>query len=409
MKTTAVQGQIPIAERLGFAEPCSSVFRMIRGLREKVPTPAPLIDLSIGAPDGAPGVGIVAELKNRITQQDQHSYPPGKGERILRDAIATWYSSRFGVSLDPDREVLPVIGAKRVVIDIALALAEQATAILAPTIGYPSYTVASRVAGAPLVYYQTCRTHAFAPNLESVDEANQERASLLYCNYPNNPTGAVLGAEGFERLIDFGNAHDIVICHDNPYSEIVFDDNIAPSILQFPRGKETAIEIFSFSKTFNMAGWRIACVVGRADVISLLHALREDLDSGLFSPIQYAAARALDLYSEYEVKIRQSMKYEKRRDVVIDALKALNWDFFNPGGGMYVWAKAPTGDAMAFVRRLYEMTGVLFVPGDAYGPDGKGWIRIGLVAPCNRLEEAFGRIEKEGASLLDIDAQSQTK
>lgn len=378
----------------------SFVFRILRELKETINPPEPPIDLSIGAPDAPPPRQVVEKLQQEVSRNDVHSYPSGRGEAILREAIAEWYLERFGVLLDPETEVLPVLGAKRALVDIAIAIAGSQAAVLAPTVGYPTYTIAAYLAGSPLFYYDVPISQNYAPCVEALDPDILTHAKLLYFNYPHNPTGAVLEPTDFEHLIYIAHKYGLVLCHDNAYSEITFDGFIAPSVLQFPGAKEVAIELITFSKTFNMAGWRVACVAGNADIISLIRELREDLDSGLFIPIQLAAAEALKLYFREDIRTKQSQKYERRRDVVLSALKSLGWEYFRPRGAMYVWARPPIEDAIVFTKRLYRLTGVLVVPGDAYGPAGRGWVRISLVHDCPVLEEAFSRIARLDPSVF---------
>ena len=373
--------------------PESHIFVMLNELRKEIP-PEKLITLSIGSPDGSPDPEIVAETVRQLHREDVHGYPSSVGLQTLREGIAQWYLDRFNVSLDPDSEVLVTMGGKRTLIDLAADFVNPGEILLVPDIGYSTYRVACLLAGGVPAYYHLIRDAGYNPDLSSIEKSVLKKTKLVFLNYPHNPTGAVEKPGTFEEATALALRYGFIICHDNPYSEIAFDGITNRSFLNCEGGREVGVELFSFSKLFNMAGWRIACLVGNKEIVQTVRRLKSDYDSGVFTPVQFAATKALAICKDHSIAARQSEKYQKRRDTVLSYLKELEWDYFKPQGAIYVWVSPPVRDTEEFVRKLARKTGVLLTPGRAFGPGGDGWVRISLVCDEATLQRAFDRIRR---------------
>jgi len=381
--------------------PEAEVFQMLRKLKQQGMWGGEVIDLTVGSPDGPPEKEIIESLVEHVKKQDVHGYGNIAGEREFREQVAIWYRKVYRVELDPDQEVLPLIGSKRVMIDMAIDLVNPGKNVLIPEIGYPTYKIAAVIARGVPFRYQLDEENGYTPVFSSVERNVLLNSDLMYLNYPQNPTGAGVEGDSFVEAIQLAKEFGFTICHDNAYGPISFDGRINPSFLQFDGAKETGVEVFSFSKVFNMAGWRVACMVGSSEVINIVRQTLVDYTAGIFTPIQFAASRALEIFFSHDIAHRQSQKYEKRRDVVVSCLEEIGWDFFKPKGGFYVWAGPPVEDTLPFVSRLFELTGVLVTPGIAYGPKGSKYIRIGLVHNEDLLKEAFARMKKVGSVLYE--------
>jgi LL-diaminopimelate aminotransferase len=321
-----------------------------------------------------------------------HQYPTNHGSQALREAAVGFYRDRFGVELDPGSEVVPALGGKEAVGHIALALLDPGDVALAPDPGYPPYTSGPLFANAEVHFLPLSEENAFLPDLESIPADTLARANVLYLNYPNNPTGAVVQPGYFEQAVEFARANRLVVVHDNAYSEICFDGYRAPSFLETPGAKEVGVEIFSPSKGWNMTGWRSGLVAGNAEVVERYRQLKTNLDSGMFEAVQRATVAALTTARDFPREM--SEVYRRRRDLVVEALAAIGLEVAPPKATPYFWVRVPEGHTSeSFTELVLEEAGVLVSPGPAYGPSGEGFFRISLTVPDDRLEEAVRRIE----------------
>jgi LL-diaminopimelate aminotransferase len=352
-----------------------------------------VISLGIGDPDRPTPALIVEAMQEAVTEPDTHRYPTNRGREDFRAAVCDFYERRFDVKLDREREVIPAIGAKEAIFNLNLALLDPGDYALAADPGYPVYTAGPWLAGAEPVLMALQPERGFTPDLEAIDADVRSRAKLMYLNYPNNPTGAVVPEGFFERAVEFARENDILIVHDNAYSEIAFDGYRAPSFLATPGAKEVGIEVFSLSKGYNMTGWRCAVVVGNAEAIHTYWRLKTNIDSGLFEAVQLAAIAALEPDADAEVASMNEL-YVRRRDLVCDALRKIGVDVHPPRATIYVWAPVPEGfdSSAAYCEHVLEQAAVVLSPGSIYGPAGEGWFRISLTTPDERLLEAVERL-----------------
>ena len=357
-----------------------------------------VISLGIGDPDRLTPPLIVEAMQEAVTEPETHRYPSNRGREDFRAAVCDFYSRRFDVTLDTAREIIPAIGAKEAIFNLNLAFLDSGDMALASDPGYPVYTGGPLLVGAEPVVMPLVPELGFAPDLEAIDEATAGRAKLMYLNYPNNPTGAVVPAGFFARAIEFAREHDILIVHDNAYSETTYDGYRAPSFLEVPGGKDVGIEVFSLSKGYNMTGWRCAAVLGNAKAIEHYWRLKTNIDSGLFEAVQLAGIAALSPDADAEVASMNEL-YRRRRDLVCDALAKAGVHVTPPKGTIYVWAQVPESfaDSAAYCEHLLEQAGVVVSPGAAYGPNGEGWFRIALTTPDDRLAEAVERLASLGS------------
>jgi LL-diaminopimelate aminotransferase len=360
-----------------------------RKIREKKAAGVDVISLGIGDPDTPTPGPVVEALCAGVRDRGTHQYPSNRGRPELREAFAGFYERRFGVTLDPATEIIPALGAKECVFNLNLALLDPGTVALAADPGYPVYTGGPLIAGAEAVLMPLVPELGFAPDLDAIGGEVAERARLMFINYPNNPTGAVVPDGLFEGVVEFGRAHDVLIVHDASYTETTFEGYVAPSFLETPGAKDVGVEIFSLSKGWNMTGWRTAAIVGNAEAVDTYWRLKTNIDSGMFEAVQLAAAAALDAGPPEEMKA----VYERRRDLVCDALAEIGVDVTPPRGTIYVWAPVPEGHTSAsFCELVLEESGVVVSPGGAYGPNGEGFFRISLTVADARLAEAVERL-----------------
>ncbi len=350
-----------------------------------------VISLGIGDPD-TPTPGLVVDaLSAAATDPGTHQYPSNRGRPEFRRAVADFYARRFGVELDPDTEIIPALGAKECIFNLNLAFLDAGDAALAADPGYPVYTGGPVLAGADSVALPLLPERGFAPDLDAVPAADRERARLLFLNYPNNPTGAVVPDGLFEQTVAFARAHDILAVHDASYTETTFDGYVAPSFLATPGAKEVGVEVFSLSKGYNMTGWRTAAIVGRAEAIDSYWRLKTNIDSGMFEAVQVAAVAALERGGDAAATM--SEVYRGRRDLVCDALRDIGVEVNPPKATIYVWAPVPAGHSSAsYCELVLEESAVVLSPGSAYGASGEGFFRISLTVPDERLGEAVERL-----------------
>ena len=364
-----------------------------RKIAAKKATGADVISLGIGDPDRPTPPLIVQAMQEAVTEPQTHQYPSNRGREDFRVALSDFYARRFDVEIDPATEVIPAIGAKEAIFNLNLAFLDPGDVALASDPGYPVYTGGPLLVGAEPVVMPLLPELGFVPDLDSIDAQAIQRAKLMYLCYPNNPTGAVVPPGFFERAIEFAREHDILIVHDNAYSEITFDGYRAPSFLATPGAREVGIEVFSLSKGYNMTGWRCAAVLGNTQAIEDYWRLKTNIDSGLFEAVQLAGITALSPDADAEVASMNEL-YRRRRDLVCEALVKIGVDIHPPKGTIYVWAPVPEGFAssVAYCEHVLDQAAVVISPGSAYGPSGEGWFRISLTTPDERLAEAVQRL-----------------
>jgi LL-diaminopimelate aminotransferase len=352
-----------------------------------------VISLGIGDPDTPTYPAIVEAAQRAVADPSTHQYPSNRGRQEFREAFAAFYARRFGVELDPDGEVMPAIGAKECIFNLNLAFLDPGDVALAADPGYPVYTAGPTLAGAEAVPMPLVPDRGFVPDLDAIAADQRARARLMYLNYPNNPTGAIVPDGFFEEVVAFARAFDILVVHDNAYSETTYDGYVAPSFLATPGAKEVGVEVFSLSKGYNMTGWRCAAIVGNADAVAQYWRLKSNVDSGLFEAVQLAGVAALAPERDADVRAMNAV-YARRRDLVCDALRAAGVDVTPPKGTIYVWAPVPEGfaTAAAYCEHVLEQAAVAISPGGAYGAGGEGFFRISLTTPDERLLEAVERL-----------------
>jgi LL-diaminopimelate aminotransferase len=366
-----------------------------RKIAEKRAAGVDVISLGIGDPDTPTYAPIVAAAQRAVADPTTHQYPSNRGRREFREAVAGFYQRRFGVRLDPETEVMPAIGAKECIFNLNLAFLDPGDVALASDPGYPVYTGGPLMAGGEPHLMGLEPELGFAPDLAAIAADVLARARLMFINYPNNPTGAVVPDGLFAAAIELARANDFLVVHDNAYSETTFDGYVAPSFLATPGSKDVGVEVFSLSKGYNMTGWRCAAIVGNAEAIAQYWRLKSNIDSGLFEAIQLAGAAALAPDVDADVRAMNAV-YERRRDLVCDALAQAGVQVTPPRGTIYVWAPVPEGfaSAAAYCEHVLEQAAVVISPGGAYGPNGEGFFRISLTTPDDRLLEAVERISR---------------
>jgi len=352
-----------------------------------------LIDLGVGDPDLPTPKAIVERLKAAAEDSKNHRYPSYEGMIEFRKAIAKWYERRFGVHLDPEREVLSLIGSKEGIAHIPLAFVDPGDYVLVPSPGYPVYNVATLFAGGIPYFLPLRKERGFLPDLSEVPSSVAEKARLLFINYPNNPTAAVAERPFYEEVIAFANRYGVIVCHDAAYSEMAFDGFRPLSFLEVKGAKDVGIEFHSLSKTFNMTGWRIGFAVGHPEIIAGLGKVKTNIDSGLFQAIQEAGIEALHHFDTPLPKMIET--YERRRDVMVSGLREIGLALERPKATFYLWVEVPRGYTSArFATLLLEKAGIVVTPGNGFGEAGEGFVRMALTVDETRLREAVERLKK---------------
>ena len=381
-----------IAERLKDlpAYVFATVGRRVRALQAEG---MDVIRLDIGSPDLPPPGSVVDMLDRSARDSHKHGYPPFFGTPALRAAIASYYRRRFGVELNPESQVLPLIGSKEGIFHLPMAFVDPGTVVLVPDPGYPTYRNAVHLVGGELHPMPLLEENGWLPDLEAIPADVLSRARVMWLNYPNNPTTALAPLSFLERAVAFARAHDLLLTYDNPYADVTWDGYVAPSVLQVSGAMDVAVEFNSFSKLYNMAGWRIAMVVGNAEAVAALARLKTNADTGIFQPLQDAAVVALETDEDWLAHRNES--YRERRQVVTAALDRLGLSYTPSSATLYVWARLPDGrPSVDFTAALLEEAGVSIAPGAAYGDHGEGYVRITLCHPPQRLAEAMERWER---------------
>ena len=352
-----------------------------------------LIDLSIGDPDIPTPKHIVERMKKAVANPAHHRYPSYEGMLSFRQAVADWYKKRFNVSLNPQSEVLSLIGSKEGIGHIPLAFINPGDVVLVPSPGYPVYPVATLFAGGKVHIMPLVKKNNFLPDLKAIPVSILKKTKLMFINYPNNPTAAVADRGFYKDVINFAVKNNIIVCHDAAYSEIYYGGQRPLSFLQMPGAKEVGIEFHSLSKTYNMTGWRIGFAVGNEKVLAGLGKIKTNLDSGIFQAIQEAGIEALTTDDLVLKKIRNT--YQERRDILYRGLKDIGLEVEKPMATFYLWVQVPKGfDSSGFVALLLEKAGVLATPGNGFGAPGEGYVRFALTVSAKRIKEAVERIRK---------------
>ena len=369
-----------------------------RKIAEKKAAGVDVISLGIGDPDTPTFPKVVEAGQAALADPSTHQYPSNRGRAEFRDAMAAFYSDRFGVELDPATEIIPAIGAKECIFNLSLAFLDSDSLALASDPGYPVYSAGPKLAGADAYLMPLVPERGFTPDYSAIPAEVREKARILFINYPNNPTGAIVPDGFFEETVAFAKENEILVVHDNAYSETTYDGYVAPSFLATPGAKDVGVEVFSLSKGWNMTGWRCAAIVGNEAAVSAYWKLKSNVDSGLFDAVQLAGARALQADVREDVA-RMCDLYARRRDLVCAALAKAGVEVSSPKGTIYVWAPVPSGfeTAADYCEHVLEATGVVISPGGAYGPNGEGFFRISLTTPDDRLSEAVDRISALGS------------
>ena len=369
-----------------------------------------VIHLDIGSPDLAPPENVIEELCSAARRSDSHGYSGYRGIPALRKAIAVHYERRFGVAQDPDSSVVPLIGSKEGIVNLALACLDPGDQALVPDPGYAAYVMGAALAGAHVHRFRLDAQMGYLPDLEDIPADVAARATLLWLNYPNNPTGATAELAFLEKAVDYAGRHDLLLCHDAPYSDLTYGSYVAPSLLQVPGAEEVAVEFNSLSKTANMAGWRVGMAVGNSAALDALAQVKSNVDSGLFRPLQEAAVKALATGDDW-VSDRNEV-FRERLEIMVEALNAIGFEARCPQATMYVWAQIPmhlrnlehdeadgpaASPAERFALGLLQRTGVAVAPGSLFGAEGHCHIRVSVTRPTDRVREAANRLRSFAA------------
>ena len=352
---------------------------------------ADVIRLDEGSPDLPPAPFIIQALSETASRPDVHSYQPQNGNLQLRRAWASMYARLFGVELDPDREILPLLGSKEGIFHLLQALVDPGDVVLAPDPGYVTYTRGTQFSGGEVVYVPLLAERGWLPDLQAIPPEVAARAKILFLNYPNNPTGGSADLPFFEQAVAFARQYDILLCHDAAYSQVTFAGYQAPSPLQIPGASKLVVEFNTLSKSHNMAGWRVGAALGQPAALQALYTLKTNTDSGHFYPIMAAAVQAMT--GDQAWLVERNEIYRQRRDVVLAGLADLGLEAFPPQGSLYVWSKIPPGwNSLDFASALLEQAKVSITPGVVFGAAGEGYMRIALTAPQERIEQAMQRM-----------------
>lgn len=352
-----------------------------------------LIDLGMGNPDGPTPQPVVEAAISAIQNVANHGYPPFEGTASFRRTITDWYHRRYDVTLDPDGEALPLLGSKEGIGHLSMAYINPGDTVLIPSPAYPAHFRGPLIAGANIYDVLLTAENNWLIDFGSIPDAVAERAKVLYFNYPNNPTAATAPREFFEEAVAFAQRYEIMLVHDLCYAELAFDGYHPTSLLEIPGAKDIGVEFHTLSKTYNMAGWRVGFVVGNRHIIQGLRTLKTNLDYGIFSALQQAAETALNLPDSHLEDVQT--RYRTRRDFLIKGLGELGWDVPKTEATMYLWVPCPPGvTSTDFALSVLQQTGVVVTPGNAFGEGGEGYVRISLIADCDRLGEVLDRFRQ---------------
>ena len=353
----------------------------------------PIIDLGVGDPDTPTPDFIIKKLQEAVEDPSTHQYPFNRGIAPLRKEMAAWYKKRFGVEIDPDTEVLPLLGSKEGIAHVPLAFINPGDEVLLPSPGYPPYNSGSVFAGAKVNFMPLLKENGFLPDLDAIDKDVAKKAKLMHINYPNNPTGAVCDIDFYERVFEFAKKNNIIVCSDAAYTEISYEGYNPPSFFEVSGAKDIGIEFHSLSKTFNMTGWRIGMAVGNADLIAGLAKVKSNIDSGIFTAVQMAGIEALKHSEEFKKEITKV--YTPRRDKLVGGLKAAGWELPDLKATFYVWAPVLKGyDSTSMAKAILEKADIIATPGNGFGTSGEGYVRMALTVAEEKITEAVERLKK---------------
>jgi LL-diaminopimelate aminotransferase len=369
------------------------VFAVIeQQIRAMVAQGQDVIRLDIGSPDMPPPPAVIEALSESASHPGHHGYSGYRGTPSFREAIARYYQQRFGVVVNANTEILPVIGSKEGIVNLALAYLDPGDVVLTPAISYPSYSIGAYLTGAEVHWLPLDASSGFLPDFDSVPVDIVARAKILWINYPNNPTGATADLDFYQRAVDFCRKNRILLASDNPYVDVTFDGYRAGSVLQIEGAKDCSIEYISFSKTYNMGGWRLGAAAGNPEAIQSLLQIKSNIDSGHFIPIYDAGIIAVDETEQSWIDERNAL-YQRRRDRIFDTLPQIGLSALKPKGSIYIWARVESGSGEAYVKEALNHAHVSIAPGEMYGPGGAGYVRISMSVPDDRLEAALDRLK----------------
>lgn len=360
--------------------------------QQKIKEGVDIIDLGVGDPDTPTPDYVIESLCKAVHDPETHQYPSYSGSTVFRDEVAEWFGKRFGVELDASREIYTLIGSKEGIAHLPLAFVNPGDYTLCPNPGYPAYSVGTIFAGGKPYDMPLWDENGFKPDLSRIPKEVVKKSKMIFINYPNNPTAATADKKFFKEVIDFGHDNNVIVVHDNAYSEVTFDGYKAPSILEVPGAMDCCIEIHSLSKTSNMTGWRIGFAVGNADLVAGLGKVKMNVDSGAFLAVQYAAIDALKHSEEFTKKMNRV--YRDRRDMLLAGLRTLGIEMEAPKATFYMWAPVPGENSIAYAKYLLDNAGIVVTPGIGLGKYGEGFVRFSLTRPAERIREAVERMKK---------------
>ena len=364
-----------------------------RKIAEKRAQGIDVISFGIGDPDIPTPDNVVEKLRETALDSPNHRYPETDGLPEFRQAVADWYQRRFGISVHPDKETLPLIGAKEGIGHAALCFIEPGDIALVPDPGYPVYSVGTWFAGGECHWMPLLEENGWMPDLDAIPDDVADKATVMWLNYPNNPTGAIADAGYFAKVVEFAKAHDIAVMHDASYSEVAFDGYRPISFLETPGAIDVGVEFHSLSKSYNMTGWRLGMAVGNEDIISALMVIKSNLDSGVPNAIQYMGMEAMEM-SQDAIDERNAI-YEHRRDRVVQTLRDIGLDAIPPKASLYVWTRIPEGFTSAeFTALLLDEADIVVTPGNGYGEYGEGYIRLSLTINDEDMEKGLARLSE---------------
>jgi aspartate/methionine/tyrosine aminotransferase len=381
---------IPAAERLNSVQEYY-FSRKLREVGELMNQGREIINLGIGNPDLPPSAETINRLCKAANLESAHGYQPYRGIPESRRAMADWYQRTYEVTLNPEREILPLLGSKEGIFHISMAFLNPGDRVLVPDPGYPAYASVTRLAGAEPLFYDLTESSGWLPDLAALTRTDLSGVKIMWINYPHMPTGKTAKREDFQRIIQFARENGILICHDNPYS-LILNPEKPQSILAIDGAAENCLELNSLSKSHNMAGWRVGMVCGKREYIDAVQIVKSNMDSGMFLPVQQAAAQALQNSEAWHAE--QNRRYRRRRELVYQLMDTINLSYKTGGAGMFVWAKLPDSvpDAESFVDELLYSRGIFVAPGSIFGKNGNRYIRVSVCAPEENIQKAKDRV-----------------
>jgi LL-diaminopimelate aminotransferase len=352
-----------------------------------------IVDLGKADPDHPTPDAVVKRLQETAADPENHHYPAFRGSLFFREHIAKWYKERFGVNVDPEKEVIALIGSKEGLFHISLAYLQQGDVGLVPDPSFPAYNDGVFFAGGETYRMKLTRENHYLPDLQSIPQEIKKRAQLMFLNYPNNPTGVLAPDSYIQEVIRFAQENRIIVCYDHAYCEIYYDGKKPRSFLEFEGGKDVGVEFITFSKTFNMAGWRLGAAVGNEEIINSLLVVQSHINSGVFSPIQFAGVTALEQVWHTDFPETNRKEYQRRRDYAMDKFRSIGWDVHKPDATVYLWVPVPQGmTSLDFANKLLDEYRVVVAPGNAFGQTGEGFVRLSLTTAYENVVKGIDRL-----------------